>query len=107
MLQIALWVLGYFIYLTFAKVLKAKGKEDININFIASAGLVFWPLFLGMSIVEHGSDYLSQLLAGSSKVRVTVDAENEQLKAENKFLSEELVEAQQKLSVLDGYRNHR
>lgn len=104
----ALWALGYFISLSIVKAMHKRGKaKQEEVNYFVFAGILTWPLYLLLTGVDHGSEYLSRLIAGSSKVRVALDSENEQLKAENKFLSEELVEAQQKLSALDGYRNHR
>jgi len=108
MLTSLIWLVGYVVSVTVAKVLyKRQHLDSSQLDYVLTAGLFLWPLFLIFTAIEHSTDYIAKLLAGPSKVRVDANSEVQNLRAENLFLASELSEAQQKLSVMDGYRNRR
>jgi len=108
MLTSMVWLAGYVVTVTLVKILYKRNKLTTEqFNYLVTAGLFLWPLFLFFGAIEHGTDYLAEFFGGKDKVRVDIETEIKQLKVENVFLASELSEAQQKLSVLDGYRDRR
>ena len=103
-----IWLSGYVVTVVVAKVLYSRSKiSSSTFDYFMTTGVFLWPFFLFFSLVEHGTNYIAEFFKNKDKVRVDAEAEIKQLKEENVFLTSELSEAQQKLSVLDGYRDRR